>query len=54
MSILHFIDSSGKDYGKLFSHSDLNAWVSNYEARGRKPGMIKPILILLNAFTTLF
>ena len=50
MNILHYIDSSGKNYSKLFSRKDLNSWTSNYEARGRKPGTIKTNLGSLKHF----
>ena len=44
MNILHFLDSSGRNYSKLFCRKDLNCWVSDYEARGRKPGTVKTYL----------
>ena len=28
MTALHSIDSTGKDYARLFSRQDLNSWVS--------------------------
>ena len=44
MSILHFLDSSGKDYKKLFSRSELNSWVTHFENLKRVPGTIKTYL----------
>ena len=45
-----YIDSSGKYYTKLFSRSELNSWISTYEARGRKPGTIKTNLNSVKKF----
>lgn len=44
MSILHFLDSSGQNYAKLFSRPDLNQWITWFEDKGRKPGTIKTYL----------
>ena len=53
MSMLHFIDASGKQLEKLFSRPDLNSWITMFEGKGRKPGTIKTYLGSLKLFTSL-
>ena len=50
MSILHYVDSSGKNYQLLFSRNDLNSWITMFEAKGRKPGTIKTYLGSIKLF----
>ena len=50
VNILHYLDPSGKDYTKLFSRHELNAWVTHYEAKGREPGTIKTNLNSVKKF----
>ena len=44
MNILHFLDSSGRQFSKLVCRKSLNSWISDFEARGRKPGTTKTYL----------